>query len=60
MIIVQAIGNDAEIVVKFRSISILYKNTFYNITFRFMNVQMAKNPQTDLYGGGWKTAKEKM
>ena len=61
MIIVQAIGNDGSShsrQVQVYMPEVLYKNTFYNITFsEFMNVQMAKNPQTDLYGGGWKTAK---
>jgi N-acetylmuramoyl-L-alanine amidase len=41
-----------------KDISTAYKNTHYNITFtEFLNIQISKNPQTDLYGGEWKTAK---
>jgi beta-N-acetylglucosaminidase len=60
MITVQAIGNDGSsqsCQVRVYMPEILYKNTYYNITLsEFVDIQMNKNPQTDLYGGGWQTA----
>jgi beta-N-acetylglucosaminidase len=60
-ITVNAIGNDGTVQdrqVRVYVPEVLYKNTYYNFTLsNIVDIQMNNNPQTDLYGGGWKTAK---
>ncbi|WP_303863963.1 Ig-like domain-containing protein [Alkalibaculum bacchi] len=61
VITVEAIGNDNTSIQTSTTIqvyaSIVYKNNYYDATLNeVINIQMTINPQTDLYGDGWKTA----